>query len=137
MPSEPRTQAPGTAPVEPGRDRQTGAAYRLMRCRGQLLTEHAGRRGDNGCVNPTCSPAAASSTVPGEIPMSDPTHAPAPAPPALTSEERLRAIASDHKRKAKRGTPPAAVVDGTREPGDLVDPVHNRAGRDLGRDQPL
>ena len=69
--------------------------------------------------------------------MSDTTQAPAPAQPALTSEERLRAIAGDHKRKAKRGTSPTPVVDGSRTPGDLVDPVHNRAGRDLGRDQPL
>ena len=69
--------------------------------------------------------------------MTDTGRDPAPATPALTSEERLRAIAGDHKRKAKRGTPPATVVDGSREPGDLVDPVHNRAGRDLGRDQPL
>jgi hypothetical protein len=69
--------------------------------------------------------------------MSDTTQTPAPAQPALTSEERLRAIAGDHKRKARRGTSPAKVVDGSREPGDLVDPVHNRAGRDLGRDQPL
>jgi hypothetical protein len=69
--------------------------------------------------------------------MSDTTHAPAPADAALSSEERLRAIAGDHKRKAKRGTSAAPVVDGSRQPGDLVDPVHNRAGRDRGRDQPL
>jgi hypothetical protein len=69
--------------------------------------------------------------------MSDTTQAPAPAESALTSEERLRAIAGDHKRKAKPGTKPAAVVDGSRQPGDLVDPVHNRSGGDQGRDQPL
>ncbi len=69
--------------------------------------------------------------------MTDTTKAPAPARPALTSEDRLRAIAGDHKRKAKRSTSAAPVVDGSRQPGDLVDPVHDRAGRDLGRDQPL
>jgi hypothetical protein len=69
--------------------------------------------------------------------MSDTTHAPAPVQPALTSEERLRAIAGDHKRKARRSPPSAPVVDGSRQPGDLVDPVHDRSGRDLGRDQPL
>ncbi len=69
--------------------------------------------------------------------MTDTTQAPAPAQPALTSEERLRAIAGDHKRKAKRAPSPAPVVDGSRQPGDLIDPVRDRSGRDLGRDQPL
>lgn len=69
--------------------------------------------------------------------MTDTTNPPAPAQAALTSEERLRAIAGDHKRKARRGTASAPVVDGSRQPGDLVDPVHVRSGRDLGRDQPL
>jgi hypothetical protein len=69
--------------------------------------------------------------------VSDPTQAPAEGQRALTSEERLRAIAGDHKRKAKRGTAPAPVVDGSRQPGDLVDPVRDGSGRDRGRDQPL
>jgi hypothetical protein len=69
--------------------------------------------------------------------MTDTSNPPAPAQPALTSEERLRAIAGDHKRKARRGKTTAPVVDGSRQPGDLVDPVHDRSGRDLGRDQPL
>lgn len=69
--------------------------------------------------------------------MSDSTTAPAPAQPALSSEERLRAIAGDHKRKAKPGSKPAAVVDGSREAGDLVDPVRDGSGRDRGRDKPL
>jgi hypothetical protein len=69
--------------------------------------------------------------------MTDPERDPASAPPALTSEERLRAIAGDHKRKAKPGTSPAPVIDGSRQPGDLVDPVHHRSGPDRGRDQPL
>jgi hypothetical protein len=69
--------------------------------------------------------------------MTDTERDAAPAKPALTSEERLRAIAGDHKRKAKGGSRPAPVVDGSRQAGDLVDPVRDRSGRDLGRDQPL
>jgi hypothetical protein len=69
--------------------------------------------------------------------MSDFTSAPAPVQPALSSEERLRAIAGDHKRKAKPGAKPTAVVDGSRQVGDLVDPVHDGSGRDRGRDKPL
>ena len=51
-----------------------------------------------------------------------------------TSEERLRAIASDRRRKARKGDL-AAPVDPTRRPGDTVDAVRERS-RDTGRDQP-
>jgi len=60
-----------------------------------------------------------------------------PAQPALTSEERLRALTGDRKRKAKPGSRPAATVDGSRRPGDLVDVVRERSDRDWGRDQPI
>jgi hypothetical protein len=69
--------------------------------------------------------------------MSDTTQDPAQTERALTSEERLRAIAGDHKRKTGHGKAPAPVVDGSRQPGDLVDPVRDGSGRDRGRDQPL
>ena len=69
------------------------------------------------------------------MPDTKPDSAPASTP--LTSEERLRALAGDRKRKAKPGTRPAATVDGSRQPGDLVDVVRERSGRDWGRDQPI
>ena len=69
------------------------------------------------------------------MPDTKPDSAPASTP--LTSEERLRALAGDRKRKAKPGTRPAATVDGSRQPGDLVDVVRERSGRDWGCDQPI
>ncbi len=51
-----------------------------------------------------------------------------------TSEERLRALTNDRKRKVRGKAKPPAGID-TR-PGDLVDAVRERS-RDTGRDQPL
>jgi hypothetical protein len=69
--------------------------------------------------------------------MTDTTRDVNPTQPALTSEERLRAIAGDRKRKAKPGQQAPATVDGSRQQGDLVDPVRDGSGRDRGRDKPL
>jgi len=51
-----------------------------------------------------------------------------------TSEERLRALTSDRRRKVRKGAP--LPVDPQRRPGDTVDAVRERS-RDTGRDQPL
>lgn len=56
-----------------------------------------------------------------------------PTPP--TQEERLRALTSDRKRKARGGKTPAGPA--TTRPGDLVDAVRERSGMDRGKDQPL
>jgi len=53
-----------------------------------------------------------------------------------TSEERLRALTSDRKRKTKGKATPAAGPTTTR-PGDLVDAVRERSSMDRGKDQPL
>jgi hypothetical protein len=54
----------------------------------------------------------------------------------LTSEERLRALAGDRKRKTKRTAGPA-TGDPRHRPGDVVDAVRERTHRDSGKDQPL
>jgi hypothetical protein len=56
-------------------------------------------------------------------------------PPPLTSEQRLRALTNDRKRKV-RGKAKPAPGPATTHPGDLVDAVRER-GRDTGRDQPI
>jgi hypothetical protein len=62
-----------------------------------------------------------------------PEAAATPAPP--TSEERLRALTSDRKRKAKGKAKPVSG-DAAHRPGDIVDAVRERS-RDSGRDTPL
>lgn len=59
-------------------------------------------------------------------------------PPAapLTSEQRLRALAGDRKRKIRPGSRPASG-EAVRRPGDIVDAVRERSNRDLGRDTPF
>jgi hypothetical protein len=52
-----------------------------------------------------------------------------------TSEERLRALTSDRKRKS-RGKGKPGSVDPQHHPGDVVDAVRERS-RDTGRDRPL
>lgn len=64
----------------------------------------------------------------------EPTEGDAPKAPA-TNEERLRALTSDRKRKA-RGKVAPGPGDAQRRPGDLVDAVRERSSRDLGRDTP-
>ena len=61
------------------------------------------------------------------------TEAEAPVP--ITSEERLRALTSDRKRKAK-GQAKSVPGDAAHRPGDLVDAVRERS-KDSGRDTPL
>jgi hypothetical protein len=61
----------------------------------------------------------------------------APTAAPLTSEQRLRALAGDRKRKARKGSRPAAGTDTALRPGDIVDAVRERNDRDRGRDQPL
>lgn len=56
-------------------------------------------------------------------------------PTSLTSEERLRALTSDHHRKA-RGKIAPAPGDAQRRPGDTVDAVRERSNMDPGRDTP-
>jgi hypothetical protein len=56
-----------------------------------------------------------------------------PTPP--TNEERLRALTSDHHRKARGKTAPAPG-DAQRRPGDTVDAVRERSNMDPGRDTP-
>jgi hypothetical protein len=53
----------------------------------------------------------------------------------LTSEQRLRALTGDRKRKAK-GKPKPAAGDAQHHPGDIVDAVRERS-KDQGRDTPL
>ena len=53
-----------------------------------------------------------------------------------TQEERLRALTSDRKRKARGASAPATGPVTTR-PGDLVDAVRERSGMDRGKDQPV
>jgi hypothetical protein len=53
----------------------------------------------------------------------------------LTNEERLRALTSDHHRKA-RGKTASGPVDAQRRPGDTVDAVRERSNMDPGRDTP-
>ncbi len=57
------------------------------------------------------------------------------APTPLTSEERLRALTSDHHRKARGKTAPVPG-DAQRRPGDVVDAVRERSNMDPGRDTP-
>ena len=57
------------------------------------------------------------------------------APTPLTSEERLRALTSDHHRKARGKTAPVPD-DAQRRPGDVVDAVRERSNMDPGRDTP-
>jgi hypothetical protein len=56
-------------------------------------------------------------------------------PTPLTSEERLRALTSDHHRKS-RGKAAPAPRDAQRQPGDTVDAVRERSNMDAGRDTP-
>jgi uncharacterized protein YjbJ (UPF0337 family) len=51
------------------------------------------------------------------------------------NEERLRALTSDRKAKARGKAPPNAG-DAQHRPGDIVDAVRERTKRDLGRDTP-
>lgn len=53
-----------------------------------------------------------------------------------TQEERLRALTSDRKRKARPGAK-APTGPATTHPGDLVDAVRERSSMDRGKDQPL
>jgi hypothetical protein len=53
----------------------------------------------------------------------------------LTSEQRLRALTGDRKRKTG-GKPKPAAGDAQHHPGDVVDAVRERS-KDAGRDQPL
>ena len=53
----------------------------------------------------------------------------------LTSEQRLRALTGDRKRKTK-GKAKKAAADAQHHPGDLVDAVRERS-KDAGRDTPL
>jgi len=53
----------------------------------------------------------------------------------LTSEERLRALTNDRKRKTK-GTAKLAPVDAQHHPGDVVDAVRERS-KDAGKDSPF
>jgi hypothetical protein len=64
----------------------------------------------------------------------EPTEA-APAPASPTSEERLRALTSDRKRKAQGKAKPVPG-DAAHRPGDIVDAVRERS-KDPGRDTPL
>ena len=64
----------------------------------------------------------------------EPTEA-AAAPASPTSEERLRALTSDRKRKAKGKAKPVPG-DAAHRPGDIVDAVRERS-KDPGRDTPL
>ena len=59
----------------------------------------------------------------------------AAAKPPATTEERLRALTSDRKRKV-RGSVASVPGDAQRRPGDIVDAVRERSNRDLGRDTP-
>jgi len=52
-----------------------------------------------------------------------------------TNEERLRALTSDRKPKA-RGKVPPVPGDPRHRPGDVVDAVRERTNMDPGRDQP-
>ncbi len=56
-------------------------------------------------------------------------------PKPLTNEERLRALTSDHNRKARGKTAPVPA-DVQRRPGDTVDAVRERSNMDPGRDTP-
>jgi hypothetical protein len=58
-----------------------------------------------------------------------------PTPAPLSSEERLRALTSDHHRKARGKTAPVPG-DAQRRPGDVVDAVRERSNMDPGRDTP-
>ena len=62
-------------------------------------------------------------------------HTEAGAAPPPTSEERLRALTNDRKRKAKGKTKPVPG-DAAHRPGDIVDAVRERS-KDAGRDTPL
>ena len=67
--------------------------------------------------------------------MTDEPTEPAATPAPLTSEERLRALTSDRKRKTKGKAKPVPG-DAAHRPGDLVDPVRERS-KDSGRDTPF
>ena len=56
-------------------------------------------------------------------------------PTPLTSEERLRALTSDHHRKTRGKTAPKPG-EAQRRPGDTVDAVRERSNMDPGRDTP-
>jgi hypothetical protein len=60
----------------------------------------------------------------------------APVAAPLTSEERLRALTSDRKRKSK-GKAKSAAGDTQLRPGDIVDAVRERTNMDPGRDTPF
>lgn len=68
--------------------------------------------------------------------MSDEPTEDAEATAPLTNEERLRALTSDRKRKA-RGKSAPRPGDGLRRPGDIVDAVRERSNMDTGRDTPF
>ncbi len=79
---------------------------------------------------PPTSAAEAPSTSAAEAPSTPTGEAP------LTSEERLRALTSDRKRKS-RGKGAPAPVDAQHRPGDVVDAVRERSNMDPGRDTPF
>jgi hypothetical protein len=94
-----------------------------------------------GQVNLTCSFDGRVDHRVGDTVMSDtPEGAEAPTrdeetPKPLTNEERLRALTSDHHRKA-RGRSAPVQGDAQRRPGDTVDAVRERSNMDPGRDTP-
>lgn len=61
--------------------------------------------------------------------MSDEQSGDAPGEVPQTSEQRLRALTGDRKRKA-RGKGKSAQDDAQHRPGDTVDAVRERTGRD-------
>jgi hypothetical protein len=61
--------------------------------------------------------------------MSDEQSGDAPGEVPQTSEQRLRALAGDRKRKV-RGKAKPVQDDAQRRPGDVVDAVRERTGRD-------
>jgi len=70
--------------------------------------------------------------------MTDTAKEPAPVEASLSSEERLRLLTNDRKRKTRPGSSSGKHVHvPTTTPGDLVDAVRERSKLDLGRDTPL
>jgi hypothetical protein len=67
--------------------------------------------------------------------MTDEHNEAAATPASLTSEERLRALTNDRKRKSQGKAKPVAG-DAAHRPGDIVDAVRERS-KDSGRDTPL
>jgi len=91
---------------------------------------------------PAKAPAPVDAPEPAEAPdpvkAPAPTEAPEPAEATLTSEERLRLLTNDRKRKTRPGSSSGKHVHvPATKPGDLVDAVRERSNLDLGRDTPL